>query len=340
MALLGVLCITVSGIGMHMLSLISFSSGDEPYDPNATIPGEEEEDNTYSEPFDPSLYDDANTVLDIPLRGNANGIRNILLLGIDGNSFTGRSDTMVILSINDNTKTIRLVSLLRDTWASIPGRDRNKDGVDDICKLNTAYAYGRFRLLSKTIAQNFRLDIDEYISVNFKVLPIVIDALGGLDIELTAREMTQIPAPGSSSTASSGNPGFIPLTGKPGVYHLSGFQALEYARIRAIDNDFKRTERQRKVISLLIQKAQTMTYSQLIDAVYGSLSHIDTNMSADEFLAFAANAVKYASYSIENNYHIPEDKQYKGTYINGGSGLQLLDPRGTVTNLHKYLYES
>ena len=339
LAILGVLCILVSSVGMRMLGLINFDNPDDDiYDPNADI-SQEDDDLNYSEPFDPSLYDDANSLADIPVRGNTKGIRNIMLLGIDSDSFSGRSDTMIILSINDNTKTIRMVSLLRDTWVSIPGRDRNGDGVDDINKLNAAYAFGKFRLLSKTVEQNFRLEIDEYISVNFEVLPILINALGGLDIYLTAKEMTQVPDDSCFVTASSGDYRFRPMKGEPGVHHLNGFQAMEYARIRKIDSDFKRTERQRKVISLLIEKAKGMSYSQLIDAVYGALPHIDTNMSADEFLAFAANAMKYTSYSIENSYHVPEDKGYKGTYINGGSGLQLLDPRATVTNLHKYLYE-
>ena len=133
--------------------------------------------------------------------------------------------------------------------------------------------------------------------------------------------------------------GFTSLRGEPGVHHLNGFQAMQYARIRKLDSDFKRTERQRKVIGLLIEKAKDMSYSQLIDAVYGALPQIDTNMSADEFLSFATNAVKYSSYTITNDFHVPEENGYKGTTINGGSGLQILDPRATVTNLHKYLYE-
>lgn len=337
MALIGVLCITVSAVGMHWLSRINFETPDEDYDPNAAVTPNDDSGLNYTDPFDEDLHV-PDALADIALRGNQDGVRNIMLLGIDSNNFSGRSDTMMILSINDNDKTIKLVSLQRDTWVSIPGRDRNGDGADDIEKLTHAYAYGKFSLLRKTVAQNFRIDIDDYLGVNFKVLPVVIDVLGGIDMKLTAKEMALIPAPGCTVSYYDHDPSFVPLTGEPGTYHLSGFQALEYARIRKIDSDFQRAERQRKVINQLIKKAGTMSYTQLINAVYSALPYLDTNMSSDEFLGFAANAVKYTSYTIDMNYSIPSSGTYKGTYINGGSGLQLLDPRQTVTDLHKHLY--
>ena len=280
LALVGVLCITVSSVGMHMFSLIQFTDPNDSYDPNATLPSEED-DVIYSEPFDESLYNSSASVADIPLKGNTNAVRNIMLLGIDSDTFSGRSDSMILLSIDDASKTIRLISFQRDTWVTVPGRDVDKDGNYDIDKLAHAYAYGRFPLLSKTFAQNFRLDIEDYIGVNFKVLPVLIDAMGGIDVELTAKEMAQIPAVGCKLTASSHDPNFVPLSGAPGVHHLDGFQALEYSRIRAIDSDIKRAERQRKVISLLIEKAKGMSYTQLVGVVYKALSYVNTNMSAD-----------------------------------------------------------
>lgn len=336
MALLGVLCITASSIGMSLLSRIDFVDTDEPYDPNVTIPTEDEGDTQYSDPIDPEVYDHADNISDIPVRGNEKNIRNILLLGVDSNTFNGRSDAMILLSVNDKTKSIRLISFMRDTWVTIPGRDRNKDGVDDIDKLNAAYAYGKFTLLKKTVEQNFRLKIDEYMAVNFKVLPILIDSMGGLDIELTSKEMARIPAKGTN--ISHANSGFVPLTGKPGVHHLNGFQAMEYARIRKIDSDFKRTERQRIVITKLLEKAKDMSTTQLISMVTDSLEHVRTNMSADDLIGLAANAVKYRSYTIENAYHLPQDGAYKGSNINGGSGLQFKDLRQSITDLHKYIY--
>ncbi len=338
MAVLGVLCITAFIVITSLVGRVNFQ-GNEYVDPNAGADIIDPEDDISAPTVDHSEYNMAQSVAELPLRGNEKGIRNILLLGIDSrtNSYRGLSDTTMILSINDNTKTIKLVSLLRDTWVTLPGRDKDGDGKDDIGKLNTAYAYGRHTLQNKMIIQNFRLDIDDYIGVNFQGLPVLIDAMGGLDINLTAKEMTQIPKLGCKISVTL--PGFEPMTGEPGVHHLDGFQAMEYARIRKIDSDFKRTERQREVITLLIQKARNMSYTQLLNMVYKAVSYVDTNMSTDEFINMAASALKYASYKIENSYHIPSNGGYKGTFIEGkGSGLLLLDAKQTVKDLHTYLY--
>lgn len=338
MAFLGLLCVTAFILVSSVLGQINFS-GNGPVDPNADVDIDFDKEDDTGIVVDQTEYDNASVVADIPLRGDENGIHNILLVGVDSrqNNFSGLSDTNIILSINNKTKTVKLISILRDTWVSIPGRDKDGDGQDDICKFNTAYAYGRHTLQHKAIAQNFRLKIDDYIGVNFKVLPILIDAMGGLDIYLTAKEITQIPAKGT--TISVNNRGFVPMTGEPGVHHLDGFQSMEYARIRKIDSDFKRTERQRKVVTLLMEKAKKMSYSQLISIVYKAVSHVDTNMSTDEFLSIAANSLTYATYTIENEYHIPENGMYKYTSISGkGSGLLLTDPKKTVSDLHKYIY--
>ncbi len=348
MAVLGAACLTVAIVLTTILGRINFTDGGD-VDPNADVHLEEEDNGITGEVVDPNDYL-GSEVMELPLRGNESGVRNILLLGIDSDTFSGRSDTTMILSINDRTKTIKLVSLLRDTWVSIPGRDKNNDGKDDICKLNAAYAYGKHKLQNQMIIQNFRLDIDDYIGVNFKVLPIVIDAIGGIDVSLSQREMTQIPAddckvaiprPGKLDDCN-GAKGFVSLNtqygGKAGTYHLNGFQAMQYARIRKLDSDFGRTERQREVVSLMIKKAKTMSYSQLVSVLYKALECVDTNMSSDEFLGFAASAVKYAQYEVKMDYSVPKNGEYKGAMINGGAGLLLTEPKTTVQKLHEYLY--
>lgn len=348
MAVVGALCLTVAIVLTTILGRINFTD-DGVVDPNADVQLEEEDNGITGDVVNPNDYL-GSEVLELPLRGNENGVRNILLLGIDSETFSGRSDTTMILSINDRTKTIKLVSLLRDTWVTIPGRDKDGDGKDDLCKLNAAYAYGRHKLQNQMIIQNFRLDIDDYIGVNFKVLPIVIDLLGGVDVNLTQKEMTQIPAddckveipkPGRLDDCE-GREGFRSLNtqygGKAGTYRLSGFQAMQYARIRKLDSDFKRTERQREVVSLMIKKAKTMSYSQLVSVLYKALECVDTNMSSDEFLAFAASAVKYSQYEVKMDYSVPKSGEYKGAMINGGAGLMLTEPKNTVQKLHEYLY--
>ncbi len=350
MALLGVLCITAGVLldwGYGLMQKDDGDTADTPQQQVDELPPEENDDpGDYDgyEQGDHSDVDSAAALQSIPIRGDQGGVRNILLLGIDSNNFSGRSDTMMVLSINDNTKTIKLVSFLRDTWVTIPGRDKDGDLKDDVAKMNAAYAYGKSSLLRKTIEQNFRLDIDDYIGVNFQVLPKVIDAVGGIDIYLTAKEMTQIPDYGITVTNpnpgqnSDGQQGFQSLKGEPGTYHLSGFQAMQYARIRKIDSDFKRTERQRTVVNALISKAKKMSYSQLVSTLTTVLRYVETNMSQDEFLGFAADAVSYTSYKVEMDYSVPQGGDYTGTYINGGAGLLLTDPKKTVEALHKHLY--
>lgn len=348
MAVVGALCLTVAIVLTTILGRINFTDNGE-IDPNADVQLNDEDNGITGDVVDPNDYL-GSEVLELPLRGNEDGVRNILLLGIDSDTFSGRSDTTIILSINDRTKTIKLVSLLRDTWVTIPGRDKDGDGKDDLAKFNAAYAYGRHKLQNQMIIQNFRLDIDDYIGVNFKVLPIVIDLLGGVDVSLTQKEMTQIPAddckveipkPGRLDDCG-GREGFKSLNtqygGKAGTYRLSGFQAMQYARIRKLDSDFKRTERQREVVSLMLKKAKTMNYSQLVSVLYKALECVDTNMSSDEFLSFAASAVKYSQYEIKMDYSVPQNGEYKGAMINGGAGLMLNEPKKTVQSLHEYLY--
>lgn len=266
--------------------------------------------------------DHAVSVSDIQVKGNTKDITNILLLGIDGNSFVGRSDTTMLLSINNKTKKIRLISFLRDTWVTIPGRDKNGDGKDDYVKLNAAYAYGGFDLLSKTMEQNFRLKVDKYVAVNFKAFPAAVNAMGGVTMTLTAGEARIVGVGG----------------GRAGTYHLNGTQTLDYARIRKLDSDFGRTNRQRKVVTALLNEAKKMDLLKLHNTLMDVLPKVKTNMSQNEFIAFTANVVTYASYTIEADYHLPQNGSYKGSKINGGLGLWLNDAKKSVKELHDYIY--
>lgn len=274
------------------------------------------------------IDDDAANVAEIPVRENTKSVRNILLIGVDSRdatgsgAFSGRSDTTMILTINSKEKTIKLSSILRDTLVTIPGRDKNGDGKDDYAKFNAAYAYGGFDLMSKTIEQNFRLKIDQYILVNFYAFSKCIDAMGGIDMDLSAAE-AKIVGCGSSD----------------GTYHLDGDHALDYVRIRYLDSDFVRTSRQRKVISALFAKAKTMNIGELNSILTEALPEVKTNMSTDEFMGFLANSLTYFSYQMGDTYYLPQQGEYAGQAVSGlGDVLILNNKAQSVTELHQFIY--
>ena len=338
MVVVSVLLMTAGGYVMHAMNLIV---GDEEIDGNyvdSLPPDDEDPDVSIDTSFNPSDYDKSE-VSKITLRGNTKDVTNLLLLGIDARTMKerGRSDSMIIVTINKKNKTIKLSSLLRDTAVTIPGRDKNGDGQDDYAKLNAAYAYGGFNLLSKTIEQNFRLKIDKYVGVNFVVFPIAVDAMGGIDIYMTAKEASKVCAPGQK--LEDWERGVKKIGTESKVYHLNGYQALQYSRIRHIDSDFNRTGRQRKVIEQLIVKAKTMSFGTLNTILNQVLPQVATNMSGDELMGYALNAGSYANYAIDTSFHLPENGKYKGwTLPGGGASLRLTDPVESVKSLHEWIY--
>lgn len=338
MVVVSVLLMTAGGYVMHAMNLIV---GDEEIDGNyvdSLPPDDEDPDVSIDTSFNPSDYDKSE-VSKITLRGNTKDVTNLLLLGIDARTMKerGRSDSMIIVTINKKNKTIKLSSLLRDTAVTIPGRDKNGDGQDDYAKLNAAYAYGGFNLLSKTIEQNFRLKIDKYVGVNFVVFPIAVDAMGGIDIYMTAKEASKVCAPGQK--LEDWERGFKKIGTESKVYHLNGYQALQYSRIRHIDSDFNRTGRQRKVIEQLILKAKTMSFGTLNTILNQVLPQVATNMSGDELMGYALNAGSYANYAIDTSFHLPEKGKYRGWKLpDGGASLQLTDPVESVKSLHEWIY--
>ena len=338
MVVVSVLLMTAGGYVMHAMNLIV---GDEEIDGNyvdSLPPDDEDPDVSIDTSFNPSDYDKSE-VSKITLRGNTKDVTNLLLLGIDARTMKerGRSDSMIIVTINKKNKTIKLSSLLRDTAVTIPGRDKNGDGQDDYAKLNAAYAYGGFNLLSKTIEQNFRLKIDKYVGVNFVVFPIAVDAMGGIDIYMTAKEASKVCAPGQK--LEDWERGFKKIGTESKVYHLNGYQALQYSRIRHIDSDFNRTGRQRKVIEQLIVKAKTMSFGTLNTILNQVLPQVATNLSGDELMGYALNAGSYANYAIDTSFHLPENGKYKGwTLPGGGASLRLTDPVESVKSLHEWIY--
>lgn len=344
--------VLATGVGIYadyyirnMLSLITYDNGEQDYTDVPRLPPDEN-DGTVDNIIEDVTPTDVDSV---ELRGNTKDITNVMLLGIDGRAsegYTTRSDTNMILSVNTAAKTVKLASLLRDTWVTIPGRDWNGDGYDDYDKLNVAFYYGGFKLLSDTIAQNFKIRVDKYVAVDFVAFEKAVDAMGGVDIELTADEAAYIPqySDDPDRFCTPDNPDLTPLGYTEGIYHLNGQQALAYCRIRALyyASDFQRQDNQRKVIEQLLEKAKTMNFATITNVLEAVLPYVQTNMTQQELLDYASQALQYIGYDIYSDFSVPsvEYVDFEDGWIGDGLGLWLTQPEETVLRLHQYLYET
>ncbi|MBR5135369.1 MAG: LCP family protein [Clostridia bacterium] len=316
-------------------------------DPNSKVPlpGDIDDGSVTARDDNP----DPVNITSVSLRGNTSAVTNVMLIGIDGRyaeNYEARSDTNIILSANKDTKTIKMVSLLRDTWVTVPGLDTDGNGADDTMKLNAAFYYGGYDLLRETIKRNYMIDIPKYIAVDFRAFEKAVDALGGIDVDLTAAEARFIPKNSDDPDRFADNPDLESVGNEAGRYHLNGKQALAYCRIRTLyaDSDFSRQSNQRKVIDQLIQKARKSNFVTLAKVIDAILPYVETNMTQQELLDYAMQAVNYVSYDIQNNYAVPDGffADGKGDFIDqwvgNGLGLRLTDPNRSVLELHQYLY--
>lgn len=245
-------------------------------------------------------------------------VTNILLIGTDkgDDGQSSRSDTTMLVSIDNHTKKIRLVSFLRDLYVEIPTMKKQK--------LNAAYAKGGAALTMQTLENNFRINIDKYISIDFESFASVIDQMGGLDIKMDQK----------LCDAENRNMGSHL---KPGVNHLDGRLAVYYARIRETDSDFGRTGRQREVMELMIQKFKTMNPLAINKLMYDNLHSVGTNLSDTELIYLASIAGSVAKYPTET-MHVPSADTYEDRTIKGIG--QVLDPdlKKNCALLRSFLY--
>ncbi len=206
-------------------------------------------------------------------------VRNILLIGADAaKGGSSRSDSIMIASVNKNTGVITVVSILRDTHLDIPGRRESK--------VNAAYSWGGANLLIQTIEQNFGIKIDDYATVDFKMFTALIDGLGGINVDVSEKEANYINNQHNYKTEKK------PEKIEAGEnVHLTGYQALWYARIRKLDSDFKRAERQRKVISAIADSVTSRLtpagIPELIDTAENVAPYIETTLSTTDFWSLA-----------------------------------------------------
>ncbi|MBQ9082027.1 MAG: LCP family protein [Clostridia bacterium] len=232
---------------------------------------------------------------------------HILLVGQDKNpgvTVRQRSDSMILCSINPETKEVSLISFLRDLYVEIPGGYSNN-------RLNATYAFGGFKLLNRTLTHNFGVHIDGNIEVDFSRFQKVIDAVGGVDIALTTAEARHLIGP--TATACT--------------IHMDGVMALKYARIRIIDSDFNRTARQRNVIMAVFNKIKSKSVPELMQLAETILPMLSTDMSNTELVSLMYQMAPMISGMKISNYSIPAKGTYYSTYIRGMAVL--------VPNLNK-----
>ena len=278
---------------------------------------------------------------------------NILLIGIDSRSenldeSNQHGDVMIIVSINKDTGEIKLTSVLRDLYVTIPGyKSKNR--------INVAYQRGGGELAMRTINHNFELNIEHYIVINFYGLASIIDQLGGIDIYLTRQEAGAINTYIRKHPPVYDNQGDdyerVPLEKVDGVQHLDGIQAVMYARLRSIDNDFARSARQRNLLELLLKKVTSggMDFDKLFGLLEICLPYAKTNMSLSDMGSLAMivlqsgllDRVASGEPLLEQN-RIPMDGTWK--YDTTSSGASVVAFRTSkrlqenIEALHTFIY--
>lgn len=243
------------------------------------------------------------------------GVRNILLVGVDAREGEAndqtRSDTMMLLSIDENNGQLKLTSFLRDTYIEIPEYAW--------AKLNAAQSHGGIQLLTDTLEYNFEIDIDNYVLVNFSMFTTIIDSIGGVDVEITDKEAEYI---NSKDHMTPDEEAAFPKEISGGANHFSGAQALWYARIRYLDSDFMRTQRQRKVISAIVDKAKKTDIKTLLETANEVVSMVETDIDSDSLMSLGLNGLKYLRYDIAQQ-QIPADGTWKNATKNRQAVLQM-----------------
>lgn len=260
---------------------------------------------------------------------------NILLVGSDvrPDEEVGRSDTMILVSINKETKRIVATSFLRDTYVKIPIKN-------EFHKLNAAYAYGGIELLFETLQYNYGVSVDKYVAVDFLSFIDAIDILGGLDVQVYEDELYWFNQYIHASNLLVEPPeredsDYVDYA--DGSYqHLNGKQALAYARFRYVGNgDFTRTDRQRRVVQNIFDKVKTMDVGTIVKLLDSIIPQITTNLTTDECMELITLLPEISKYEVVS-WHIP-DEDFKYMTIDGDD-VVAIDFSYYMKKLYNYIY--
>ena len=257
------------------------------------------------------------------------GITNVLLIGVDARDLDEpcRSDSMIIATLDNNNKKVKLTSLFRDTLVDIPGHGE--------AKLNAAYMLGGPELLMKTVKETYNVSIDKYIIINFWGFETIVDYIGGIEVDVKDYQLEELNKYIGESTGGNDCP-----VEKTGIQTLNGKQALSYARIRYnVGDEYERTDRQREVIFKVIEKLQNTKPSKYLGVMNTMLEYIKTNIDPLEALNMAYTIYKFPSLDVEQ-LQIPlvalsETRNYKEL-----GSVFLMDRLQNASILYNFIYEN
>lgn len=269
-------------------------------------------------------------------------VLNVMLFGEDNSDGEehGRTDTMIMMSIDNWHKKLKLTSFQRDTYVYIPGYGQNK--------INAAYTYGGPKLTIETIEANFGIKIDRYAVVDFDSFIEIIDTLGGIDMEITQDEIDYINYQ-MYKNEQVDSPKTI--TDAPGMVHLNGQEALWYARNRGLStnedgneigidgDDWDRTSRQRKLLEKMFNDLKGADLTKIVSIVSSVGPMVTTNLKKDEITALVSHAPTYLTYTVEQSYVPAEGLWYYENNTPAGSVIAIADMNKQRLEFAKFIYE-
>ncbi|WP_283594393.1 LCP family protein [Paraclostridium bifermentans] len=281
------------------------------------------------------VYDPSSSIKSLKETNYASkkGITNILLVGTDARNTEekSRSDAMMILTVDNNHKNLKLTSLARDTYVEIPGHGKQK--------LTHAYAYGGLNLLLETLESNFKIDIQNYVVVNFFSFINIIDTLNGIVVDVKPNEIKElnryIPECYSFDQNKNKNPmKNIEYSGKQ---KLNGYQTLAYSRIRYNDSALERDNRQRLVLESAFEKAKHLPINKYPDLIDSILPYIKTNMNTSDILSIGNSILSIGNFNIKTLEFPIEEYSTGGIYKNAG-WVWRYDKEKCLPILHDFIF--
>lgn len=278
----------------------------------------------------PISKDDKELKIDKKAESYGDDVINIAFFGLDRRKKEepSRSDAVMILSLDKKHKKVKLSSIMRDSYVDIEGHGKTK--------LNHAYAYGGPELAIKTINSNFKLNIRDFVAVDFYGLENIIDTVGGVEIPVRSDEIKYINSY-MQGTAKVENKA-VQEVQNPGLQNLNGMQAVAYARIRYTSGgDYERTERQRTILTAVMNKIKKLGPTEFPKVVGALLPNVESSLSSTEIIKIGTSVFALGIDNVEQQ-RFPLDNYCEGKLIDGIYYL-LFNEEKTIDQMYKYIFE-